>query len=840
MRGAWACALLAVGAAAAGQRAPVLKQVRVPHPYYYREMYLPQVTSGPTSAAWSPDGAELVYSMAGSLWRQALGSTHARQLTDGPGYDHQPDWSPDGRFVAYASYRDDALELWMLDIGSLRAWPLTSGGAVNLEPRFSPDGRRLAFVSTAHEGRFHVFLLELDPEGRPGALTRVTEDRDSGLPRYYYGRHDQYLSPTWSPDGRELLLVSNRGHVWGSGGFVRQRAEPGAAAREVRYEETNWRARPDWSRDGRRVVYASYLGRQWHQLWLMTPEGGDVFPLTYGEWDATAPRFAPDGARIAYVSNEDGAPRLWVIELPGGARRAVEARTRSYLRPRAELRLSLRDARGRPLAARVSVTGQDGRGYAPDDAWRHADDAFDRSQRRFEATYFHARGEARLELPAEELLIEVSRGPEYARLERRVALRPGAREALELRLERLVDLPARGVFSGDVHVHMNYGGAYRHTPGTLALQAEAEDLHVVENLIVNKEQRVPDVERFLPGARPDPGSSPMALIVHGQEFHTSLWGHLGLLGLRDHLLTPFYAAYVNTAAASAFPHNAEVARLARAQGALVGYVHPYDADPDPLDAGRALTHAFPVDVALGLVDYYEALGFVDDYWATQRVWYRLLDCGFRIPAAGGTDAMANYASLRGPLGLNRTYVKSGVLEHGAWLRALKAGRSFATNGPLLDFALDGREPGETLELRAPARVEARVELRSNVPVDHVQIVADGEVLAEVPVHDGGTRASARLPLEVRRSGWYLLRAFASRARHPLFDLHAMATTSPVYVSVAGQPVRSPDDAAFFVAWTERLLAVARAHADWNSEAEKRAALLSLEQARAVFQERAAR
>ncbi len=92
-----AAALLLSPAGLAAQRAPVLQQVKVRHPYYYREMFIPQPTSGPGSAAWSPDGTELVYSMQGSLWRQRLGSVEARQVTDGPGYDYQPDWSPDGR-----------------------------------------------------------------------------------------------------------------------------------------------------------------------------------------------------------------------------------------------------------------------------------------------------------------------------------------------------------------------------------------------------------------------------------------------------------------------------------------------------------------------------------------------------------------------------------------------------------------------------------------------------------------------------------------------------------------------------------------------------------------------
>ena len=95
-------AAAAVAAVPGTSREPVLKQIRLPHAYYYREMYVPQVTSGPTSATWSPDGQELIYSMQGSLWRHrtARASIPANL---GDGYDYQPDWSPDGRHVVYAT-----------------------------------------------------------------------------------------------------------------------------------------------------------------------------------------------------------------------------------------------------------------------------------------------------------------------------------------------------------------------------------------------------------------------------------------------------------------------------------------------------------------------------------------------------------------------------------------------------------------------------------------------------------------------------------------------------------------------------------------------------------------
>ena len=833
-----AIGLSAIPGPLAAQREPVLKQIKVPHSYYYREMYLPQATSGASSVTWSPDGRELIYSMQGTLWRQRVGSREARQLTSEAGYDYQPDWSPDGRYVVYASYRNDAIELRLLDLSNEETRPLVADGAVNLEPRWAPDGSRLAFVSSAYEGRWHIFVAPISAEGKLGAAERVTEDRDSGLPRYYYGARDQYLSPTWSPDGKDLIFISNQGHIWGSGGFWRMPARAGATARELRYEETTWKARPDWSRDGKRVVYSSYLGRQWHQLWLMTADGGDPLQLTYGEGDATAARWSPDGRRIAYISNEDGNTALRIVDVPGGRIERVQADRRIYRQPVGRLRIVVIDpASGRTTPARVSIVGADGKSFAPDDTWRYADDGFDRRERRFEYGYFHTGGSSVVTVPSGKLTLEVSRGPEYSVVRRTVTVPPERTAVARVLLGRLVDLPAAGWYSGDLHVHMNYGGAYRNDPAHLAGQARAEDLHVVENLIVNKEGRMPDIGRFT--GRPDTVSTANTLVVHDQEFHTSYWGHSGLLGLQSNIILPGYAGYTNTGAASLYPTNAAVFDLAHAQGAITGYVHPFDVYPDPADSSKPLTDELPVDVALGKVDYYEALGFVDDYMATASVWYQLLNCGFRLPAGAGTDAMANFASLRGPVGMNRVFVKSGApLKYRRWLAALKSGRSFATNGPLLDLTLDGRGLGDEVKLPAGEhQLTARITLHSNVPVDHLELVSHGEVIRAIPLSGHRTSVATTVRLPVRESGWYLLRARGDGPAYPVLDVYPYATTSPIYVSVGGKPVRSPRDAAYFLAWIARLEADAMANKDWNTEEEKSKVLESFRQARAEFESR---
>jgi Tol biopolymer transport system component len=311
---------------------------------------LPQLTTGPSSVAWSPDSKSLVYSMAGSLWRQDLESSTADQLTAGPGYDYQPDWSVDGRWVVFDRYDHDAVELWVLDLQNGSTRQLTSGGVVNLEPRFSPDAKRLAFVSTSYKGHFHIFVGRFG-EGQLTDVTQLTKEHVSDLPRYYYSKVDHEISPVWSRDGSEILFISNRGHIHGTGGFWRMKAEAGTEACEIHSEETTWKARPDFSPDGTRMVYPSYLGRSWHQLWIMPSAGGDAFPISYGDYDNTNPRWSPEGTKIAFISNRGGNTSLWVQTIQVGQTELV-ARDRKYLKPMGHLSLEVL-ADGKTVAARV-------------------------------------------------------------------------------------------------------------------------------------------------------------------------------------------------------------------------------------------------------------------------------------------------------------------------------------------------------------------------------------------------------------------------------------------------------------------------------------------------------
>jgi len=200
--------------------------------------------------------------------------------------------------------------------------------------------------------------------------------------------------------------------------------------------------------------------------------------------------------------------------------------------------------------------------------------------------------------------------------------------------------------------------------------------------------------------------------------------------------------------------------------------------------------------------------------------------------------MSNLSSLRGPVGLNRVYVRvpEGKLSHAPWLDSLKHGHTFATNGPLLGFTLGGEIPGN--ELRFPTgepNIKFTAWMRSFVPVDHLQVVCNGKVVRELKLD--ATRESANVAgsIPLPNSGWCLLRALADQPEMPVLDAFPYATTGPVYVSVAGSQRKSDEDAQYFLAWIDRLVNSTEANTNWNTAAEKIAVLDVLGKARAVYE-----
>ncbi len=837
--------LFIAAAPAEAAREAVLSQVALPHNYYWRELYIPQLTTGPSSVAFLPSGDELVYAMEGSLWRQKIGTNEAREITHPPGaYDHQPDVTPDGKGVVFARYNGKGFELWRHDLANGTEHALTANGGVNLEPRISPDGRQIVFVSTGGTGHFNLKIADLSSAGLANERYLVAP-RESKIDRYYYSTHDHAVNPSWSPDGKRVFFVTNAEIPWGTGWICSVAVDgPPSQTSEcmTRHQlETSWATRPEVGPDGRRILFSNYHGGQWHQLWLTTTDDTAPLPLTYGAFDRRNARWSPDGKRIAYISNETGSTTLWVQEFFGGARTEVKPQIIQRLAFPAVVLIQPQDASGKRISARVSVLASDGRWHAPSGAsgiWMHGDELYDRAQFPSEVHYFHCPAEVyacSVKVPPGKTTIQVQSGfrRKHATIEREFPV--GDTTELAVRLEDNDLPPEVGRFvSADLHVHMNYGGHYRSTPETLLAQQDAEDLDVVYNLLVNKEERIPDIAYFKSGGAADAASGQRTL-YHAQEYHTSFWGHMGLLNLEDHYLLPDYTAYRHTAYESPWPHNGVISDLARAQGALVGYVHIADAPVDP-PKEKKLSYELPATVAHGKVDYLEVMGF-SDHHITAEIWHRLLNLGFRLPAGAGTDAMANYASLRGPIGLVRVFLETGgERTPKALADALRSGRTFVSNGPLLGLTVDGQRPGTVLP-RA-GKFPVRVALRSPFPVDRLELVQNGKAILSFALEGDRTRFDWSGNLDFEAGGWVLLRAFNDTPHPWVLDLYPYATTSPVWFGSPAAPP-APEDAAYFVAWMDRVIEAALARGGWNSEQEKTDTLAYLEAARDKFRALAA-
>jgi hypothetical protein len=272
-----------------------------------------------------------------------------------------------------------------------------------------------------------------------------------------------------------------------------------------------------------------------------------------------------------------------------------------------------------------------------------------------------------------------------------------------------------------------------------------------------------------------------------------------------HLVEPIYTGFLHTTRPYDVPANADVADLTHDQDGLVNYTHPARNVQDPyLSAYSA--KGLPMDVALGKIDSIDVMG--SNHEATVPLWYRLLNCGFRIPASAGTDCFLNRIPSGLP-GADRVYVRvDGAFTYEAWITGLKAGRTFVTDGPMLELDVDGHGPGAVLRVASGASVRVRGQVTAQYPLDNVQVVRDGKVVAEAKAVGDRLSAQVEQLVMIERSGWVALRA--SGPAHPdQPGSSVFGHTSAVYIEVMGRPADAREDATYFVAWVDRLAALIR-------------------------------
>jgi hypothetical protein len=490
------------------------------------------------------------------------------------------------------------------------------------------------------------------------------------------------------------------------------------------------------------------------------------------------------------------------------------------------------DATGRPVAARVAVTDVNGRPLQLAGKHEHV--------QQLGKDWNYVDGAFTVAVPAGGATIEIRRGLETRPLVE--PIRAGAERTFRLR--RWTDLGSRGYVGGDLHAHLP-------ALGVAALEMRAEDLDAL-NLLILGGLPLPNDGSFT--GRPHETSSADRQIHLSQEIIDWHLGHLTLAGLKN--LIPGYPVPCGTLEYwTSHPHcdAYRAGRAAREQGALVSLAH-FENLPG------AQT---PVAVALGLLDSLEIPTWSDPMqlpahqtlWATSGMptadftpmrgvdfYYQFLNSGFQLPIAAGTDKSGEDI----PIGSNRVYVQTkGSADFEAWLAGIKAGAGFVTNGPLLEFDVDGHGAGAVVAFQDAKTVKVRARARSILPFTTIEVVLNGRpvahrlalVQANPPV-DGVYALETEATVRLEGSSWLAARAFADPDITPRLlprQSSVFSHTNPVYFLHDGRKVREDASVVYLRKSVEGLLHWLSTRPTFASETDRAAVQRDAERALRFYQ-----
>jgi len=414
----------------------------------------------------------------------------------------------------------------------------------------------------------------------------------------------------------------------------------------------------------------------------------------------------------------------------------------------------------------------------------------------------------------------IFKGPEYRLLHRKLDIRPGVQTDISVQLERWIDMPARGWYSGDDHIHVARPDQSLN-PQILAFTS-AEDIHVANLVQMTNVGSSGNFRQYAFGPEGHYVQGNHALVSGQESPRSSHRGHT--LGLNTAELVISQEEY--------FVYD-RVARKIREQGGLWGYAH-VAIDAFNVDYGLAL------DVPLGVVDFLEVLqmGMLNTAYL-----YDFLNLGYQLLPAAGSDYP--YIHIAGS---ERIYARTGAdFSPQAWFASWQNGRSFVSNGPIIEFTVDGDQESRDYHIGRGDTLLFEVAASVNPDVDRLvglELIQHGEVVSSVASTEGSELLQLSHKLNPTESAWVVLTAYGEDGR--------VALTSPVYLYVDGdrrtwKPAVVPDLARKYMAILAQLsTSVPDLNEDWERadtehgtlsvwDANKALLLESIAQARAAYE-----
>ena len=467
---------------------------------------------------------------------------------------------------------------------------------------------------------------------------------------------------------------------------------------------------------------------------------------------------------------------------------------------------------GNPIAARIEVKDNDGKSY-----WspiKGPSYAVGREERGAWHTllwdhqpgpYFYVDGKAELGVDPTGKTATIYHGFEY----KPVTVDVPQSGEVRVAMERWIDMPERGWYSGHTHIHTTDVGIPVQFSRYWPIVSQGEDLHVSAILTLKGEWESHAIyaDEYPMGKR-EAFSTAEHITFYGEEFRNNPYGHLAFLGLKE-LIQPISTGALGELGGPDYPPNSHVLDEALAQGATTISAHfgIFSRDvPQIKTPWHSTGFEMPVDVALGKIHMAELAG----NGGQRDVWYDILNCGFRVAATAGPDWIIKDTP--------RVYVDLGdsPFTLDSWRKGLQAGNSFITNGPMLSFSVNGQAPGSELKLgKGPVDVEVAAEaLMPNGPVP-VEIVYNGKVIAST--------SEKATTITLDDSGWLAIRCGG-------------AHSNPVYVSFVERPAGYAEPARKFIGHTERLEEWVRTKGLFDSDDQKQVVLEELKKGKAVYQE----